>query len=149
MEGAIPMADALARKGSSFHTPLSVLVPAQDGALADNLFRVCDERLGLWTIRVPSVSASVSAMQIVFISLIIIAPEIPANQVSELLARVWQWRSEAPVLLLGNEAAEIHAGWQSRRMAVLRCPLAPGLLSRAVDVALQPAQTRRDRTRMS
>ena len=143
------MADALAHKNRGFRMPLSVLILAQDATVADSLFRVCEERLDLWAIRVPSVSASMSAMQIVFVSLIIVAPEIPANQVSDLLARIWQWRSEAPVLLLRNEAAEIHPGWQSQRTAVLRCPLVPGLLSRAVDVALQPAHTKRDRTRMN
>jgi peptidoglycan-associated lipoprotein len=87
------MADVLARKGRGFCMPLSVLILAQDASAAEKQFRVCDERLDLWTIRVPSASASVSAMQIVFVSLIIVAPEVPANQVSELLARIWQWRS--------------------------------------------------------
>ncbi len=143
------MADALARKGRSFHMPPSVLILTKDGALEDNLCRVCDERHDLRTIRAPSVSASMSAVQIVFVSLIIIAPEIPANQVSELLAIVWQCRSEAPVLLLRNEAAEIHPGWQSQHTAALRCPLVPGLLSRAVDVALRAAHAKRERTRMN
>jgi hypothetical protein len=137
------MADAVPRKGRGFRVPLSVLILSQSSTAAEELFRACDERLDLWTIRVPSVTASVAAMQVVYISLIIVAPEIPSDQVSALLAEIGRLRNQAPVLLLRSDAAEIHPDWQSHRMAVLRCPLVPGLLSRTVDLALQSTRKKR------
>ena len=143
------MANAVPRKWRGSRLPSSVLILAQSSSETADLFHACDERLDLWTIRVPSVGAGVAAMRVVFVSLIIVAPEIPADEVSALLSEIWQLRSEAPVLLLRHETAEIHPGWQSQHMAVIRCPLAPGLLSRAVDLALQPACKKHDQTRLN
>lgn len=143
------MQDAAPRKRRGFRVPSSVLILAQGSTTTDDLLRECDERLDLWTIRVPSVAASAAAMQVVFVSLVIIAPEIASNTVSALLEELARKGSEAPVLLLRSEAAEIHADWRSQSMAVLRCPLAPGLLSRAVDLALKPVRGARDCTRLN
>jgi hypothetical protein len=143
------MVDTVPRKRRGFRVPSSVLILAQGSAATDELFRECDERHDLWTIRVPSVPASAAAMQVVFVSLVIVAPEIASDAVGALLAELARLGNEAPVLLLRSEAAQIPPGWQSQRMAVLRCPLAPGLLSRAVDVALQPARKKRDRARLN
>lgn len=143
------MADAVSRRDRGFRRPLSVLILAQDLSATEDLFRPCDERLDLWTIRVPSVTACVAAMRVVLASLIIVAPEIASEDVTILLGEIEHLRSETPVLLLREAAAEIHPGWQSRRMAVLRCPLVPGLLDRAVDLALRPARRKRDRARMN
>lgn len=143
------MEDAVPRKRRGFRVPSSVLILAQGSTAADDLFRECDERLDLWTIRVPSVTASAAAMRVVFVALVIVAPEIASDVVSALLAELGRAGNEAPVLLLRSEAAEIRADWQSQRTAVLRCPLAPGLLSRAVDLALRPMRRKHDFTRLN
>jgi len=88
-------------------------------------------------------------MRVVFVALVIVAPEIASDVVSALLAELGRAGNEAPVLLLRSEAAEIRADWQSQRTAVLRCPLAPGLLSRAVDLALRPMRRKHDFTRLN
>ena len=143
------MVDAGPRKRRGFRVPSSVLILAHGSTSTDDLFRECDERHDLWTIRVPSISASAAAMRVVCVSLVIIAPEISSDTVGDLLAELGRLENEAPVLLLRSEAATIPPAWKSPHMAVLRCPLAPGLLSRAVDLALRPARTKRDRARLN
>jgi len=99
-----------------------------------------EDRIDLWIVRVPSLQAGVAAMRMDLVSLVIITPEIPADDVGALLKEVSRLRKNTPVLLLRSETAETPPSWRSRGMAVLRSPLAPGFLSRAVDLALQPAR---------
>jgi hypothetical protein len=77
------------------------------------------------------------------VALVIITTEIPSDEVSAVLGEVSRLGRHTPVLLLRSEMAETPSAWKSHSIAILRSPLAPGLLSRAVDLALQPTQTNR------
>ena len=131
MIGAVP------DKSRDLRIPLSVLFLTRGSAETDRLLQEFEDRIDLWIVRVPSLQASVAAMRMDLVSLVIITPEIPADDIGALLKEVSRLRRNTPVLLLRSETAETPPSWRSHGMAVLRCPLAPGLLSRAADLALQ------------
>lgn len=146
--GCIIMVDAVPDKGRALPIPLSVLILTRGSAVTDKLLEEFEDRIDLWIVRVPSLQAGLAAMRLALVALVIITPEIPSDDVSSLLAEVSRLRRNMPVLLLRSETAETPPAWQSHNsLAVLRSPLAPGLLSRAVDLALQPALTKRTRRR--
>jgi hypothetical protein len=141
------MVDASADKGRYIRIPLSVLILTRGSAETDTLLQEFENRVDLWIVRVPSLQAGVAAMRFALVALVIIAPEIPPDDVSVVLGEVSRLGRHTPVLLLRAQTAETPPAWKSHSMAVLRSPLAPGLLSRAVDLALQPARTNRSRRR--
>lgn len=143
------MADTISSKGRGSRVPLSVLVLTQGSSATDEILRECEERTDLWTVRVASVTASVAALQALSVALVLVGPEILSHEISALVAELNHLRNKTPVLLLRKDAMEIPASWRSQRVAVLRCPLVPGLLNRAVDLALQPTRGTRDRAHMN
>jgi len=141
------MVDAVPDKGRAIRIPLSVLILTRGSAETDKLLQEFEDRIDLWIVRVPSLQAGVAAMRFALVALVIITPEIPSDDVSVVLGEVSRLGRNTPVLLLRSETAETPAAWRSHSLAVLRSPLAPGLLSRAVDLALQPTRTDRARRR--
>lgn len=141
------MVDGVPDKGHYLRIPSSVLILTRGSAETDKLLKEFEDRIDLWIVRVPSLQAGVAAMRMDLVSLVIITPEIPADDVGALLKEVSRLRKNTPVLLLRSETEETLPDWRSHSMAVLRSPLAPGLLSRAVDLALQPTRTNRARRR--
>jgi hypothetical protein len=139
------MVNAVADKGRYIRIPLSVLILTRGSAETDKLLQEFEDRIDLWIVRVPSLQAGVAAMRFALVALVIIAPEIPPDDVSVVLGEVSRLGRHTPVLLLRSETAETQPAWKSHSMAVLRSPLAPGILSRAVDLALQPVRTNRAR----
>jgi hypothetical protein len=134
------MADPVADRGRYIRIPLPVLILTRGSAETDELLQEFEDRIDLWIVRVPSLQAGVAAMRFALVALVIIAPEIPPDDVSVVLGEVSRLGRHTPVLLLRSETAETPPVWKSYSMAVIRSPLAPGLLSRAVDLALQPAR---------
>ena len=132
------MADTISSKGRGSRVPLSILILTQGSSATDEILRECEERTDIWTVRVASVTASLVALRALSVALVLVAPEILSDEISALVAELSHLRNKTPVLLLQKDAMEIPASWQSHRVAVLRCPLVPGLLNRAVDLALQP-----------
>ena len=141
------MVDAVPDKGRYLRIPLSVLILTRGSAETDTLLQEFDDRIDLWIVRVPSLQAGVAAMRFALVALVIVTPEIPPDDVSALLGEVSRLGRRTPVLLLRSEMAETPPAWRSHSLAILRSPLAPGLLSRAVDLALQPPRTNRARRR--
>ena len=139
------MVDAVSDKCRYLRIPSSVLILKRGSAEADKLLQEFEHRVDLWIVRVPSLQAGVAAMRFALVALVIITPEIPSDDVSVVLGEVSRLGRPTPVLLLRSETAETVPAWKSHRMAILRSPLAPGLLSRAVDLALQPTRTNRSR----
>jgi hypothetical protein len=129
--------------------PVPVLILTLESAEALNLLRECEERIDLWTVRVVSASAGVATLRGTSFRLVIVAPEIPSEEVSALLAGIRRLRHGPPVLALRSQAPEALSAWQSYRVAILCCPLTPGLLSRAVDVALGASLKIRARPRLN
>jgi hypothetical protein len=129
--------------------PLSILILARESPDTDQALQELEDRIDLWIVRVPSVQAGVAAMRLTLVALVIVSPEIPPDDVSTLLAEVSRLCRDTPVLLLRLEAAETPPSWRSLSLAVLRSPLAPGVLSRAVDLALQAAPTERAPRRLN
>ena len=129
--------------------PLPVLVLAQTPAETDDLLRECEERHDIWTLRVTTVSAGKTVLHDARVSLVIIGPEALAADVSALLVEVGRLRPSLPVLVIRSKGGEELASWTSSNVAVLRCPLLPGVLSRSVDVALGLAISHRARCRVN
>ncbi len=141
------MVDAVPDKGHYLRIRSSVLILTRGSEETDKLLQEFEDRIDLWIVRVPSLQAGVAAMRFALVALVIITPEIPSDDVSVVLEEVSRLGRRTPVLLLRSETAETPAAWKSHSIAVLRSPLAPGLLSRAVDLALQPTRTNRARRR--
>ena len=140
------MVNAVPDKDRTAWIRLSILFLTRGSAETEKLLQEFECRIDLWIVRVPSLQAGVAAMRMDLVSLVVITPEIPCNDVSALLAEVSRLHRNTPVLLRSG-AAETPPAWRPHRIAVLRSPLAPGLLTRAVDLALQPARTGRGRRR--
>jgi hypothetical protein len=143
------MRDALSRKSSGLRMPFPVLILTLGSAEVLNLLRECEDRNDLWTVRVASASAGVAALRSTSFRIVIVSPEIPSEEVSAILAGIRRLRHEPPVLVLRSQVAEALSAWQSYRVAILCCPLTPGLLSRAVDVALGASPKIRSRPRLN
>jgi hypothetical protein len=136
-------------RGRILRMPLPVLVLAQTSAETDELLRECEERHDIWTLRVATVSVGTTVLRDARVSLVIVGPEAPAADASALLVEVSRLRPGVPVLVIRSSCAEESASWMSSDVAVLRCPLLPGVLSRSVDVALGLAISHRARCRVN
>jgi hypothetical protein len=143
------MVAAVPDKNRDVRNPVSVLFLTRGSAETDKLLQEFEDRIDLWIVRVPSLEAGVAAMRMDLVALVIITPEISCDEVSALLTEVRRLRRHTPVLLVRSETAKTSPAWRSDNLAVLRSPLAPGLLSRALDLALRPVTTAPARRRQN
>jgi hypothetical protein len=133
-----PPVTAQARSGQGTEAealrPLLVLAP--DDSDRDGLF---EELTGCAGYRVEFATTPAAAEQALRdrpVALLIAAPEVPAEAVTDLLASKERLRPHVPVLVIRHRQAAEPASWARHGVGVLRCPLLPSALSRSVEVVL-------------
>ncbi len=114
----------------------SLLVVAPGGTDREALFSELAARAGYLLRYAGSVGDASRALAGAPVALLIAAPEIPAAEVTQLLASKDRLQPGVPVLVIRNRQADEPDAWARGGVGVLRCPLLPEALSRSVDVVL-------------
>jgi hypothetical protein len=113
-----------------------VLVLAVPGDDSDRLLADLAEREDLCLLRVATAAAATHTIREMPVALVIACPATPAQAIDAVLAHVVAHRRGTPVIAVLDRRAPERAAWVEQGVAVLRTPLAPGVLSRSVDVVL-------------
>lgn len=114
--------------------PLLVLAP--DDSDRDGLFEELTGRAGFRVEFATTAAAAAQALRERPVALLIAAPDVPAEAVTDLLASKDRLRPGLPVLVVRHRQAAAPASWARHGVGVLRCPLLPSALSRSVEVVL-------------
>jgi len=114
--------------------PLLVVSPrsAERGALFGGL----EARGDLRVLYAATVEEALRRLEDRPVALLIAAPEVPTEAVTELLASKERLRPATPVLVIRDRQAAEPPGWERHPVGVLRRPLLPDALSRSIDVVL-------------
>lgn len=113
-----------------------LLVVAPSAAERGELFAGLEARDDFRVLYAGTVGEAVQALRERPVALLIAAPELPAEAVTELLVSKEKVRPALPVLVIRNRQAEEPAGWERHGVGVLRRPLLPEALGRSVEVVL-------------
>ncbi|HSM93770.1 MAG TPA: hypothetical protein VLT47_12880 [Anaeromyxobacteraceae bacterium] len=114
--------------------PLLVVAPSPTER--GELFAGLEARDGFEIVYAGTVGEAVQALRDRPVALLIAAPELPAAEVTALLASKEKVRPALPVLVIRNRQSEEPAGWERPGVGVLRRPLLPEALGRSVEVVL-------------
>lgn len=122
----------------------AVLLLARPGPASEELFADLGGREDLCVLRVATAAAATRAIEEMPVRLLVACPETPPAAIDAAVAAIARARPGTPAIALRERRAPEPAGWRARGVAVLRLPLLPGVLARAIDVVLGMSGARKE-----
>lgn len=113
-----------------------VLIVTPPGAERDELFEELHRRSDFLVLYAADAAEAERLLGNQEVCALIVAPEVPAAGVSELLATKERLQPGLPLLVIRRRQAEEPAHWAQQGVGILRCPLLPEVLGRTLEVVL-------------
>jgi hypothetical protein len=113
-----------------------VLLLSAASRATTTLLDECEKSTELWILRVDTLSAALRVLRTSRVSVVMTGPGVCAIEVSAVLAALAQWQPKVPALVIRTPSNDHLETWKFHNVTTLDFPFSPGLLSRAVNVAV-------------